>query len=74
MAWLRDQRTICPTCRTRKEEWAHDRNAFVGDIQQCPGCDVLEQEQENAREMKARGLKVGLVPQALASTGEELGG
>jgi hypothetical protein len=73
MAWRREQRLICPGCRTRKEEWQRDRDAFIGNIEVCPGCDRLEQERENASNMKQRGLHVGLVPKEFATTGEELG-
>lgn len=73
LAWKRDQLAICPTCRTRKEDWERDRDAFVGNIEQCPGCDRLEQEKENAQSTKLRGLHIGLVPKEFAKTGEELG-
>jgi len=33
----------------------------------------VEQERENASQMKVRGLKIGLVPKEFAKTGEELG-
>lgn len=73
LAWKRDQLAICPGCRTRKEEWAKDRDAFVGNIEQCPGCERLEQERDNAQDSKLKGLHIGLVPKEFATTGEELG-
>lgn len=73
LEWHRDQRKICPTCRTRKEEWAQDRDAYVGHIDYCPGCERIEQERENAQGTSKRGLKIGLVPKEFATTGEELG-
>lgn len=74
LAWNREQRKLCPGCRTKKSEWDRDKDAYVGNTEVCPGCDRLEQEQENVRESKVRGVKVGLVPRELATTGEELGG
>lgn len=74
LAWNREQRKICPGCRTRRSEWERDRDAYVGDVDVCPGCDRLEQEQENIGNAKVKGAKIRLVPKELAKTGEELGG
>jgi hypothetical protein len=65
---------LCSHCKTRDEDWAKDKDAFVGDIKICPGCQRLEEEQENAQHLKVRGAKIGLVPKEFAKTGEELGG
>lgn len=72
LAWKRDQLAFCPGCRTRKEDWERDRDAFVGDIQHCPGCERLEQERENANNMGTKGLHIGLVPKELAQSADEL--
>lgn len=65
---------MCGSCKTRDEDWKRDRDAFVGDITICPGCQRIEEEQENARNLKLRGARIGLVPKELAKSGEELGG
>ena len=74
LAWQRAQRELCGTCKTRDAEWQKDPDAFIGDIKICPGCERLEQEQDNARNLARKGMKIGLVPKELASTGEELFG
>lgn len=74
LAWNREQRLQCGTCRTRKDEWKKDPDAYVGNIEQCPGCERLEQERENADQLKGKGLKIGLVPMELAMLDAELVG
>jgi hypothetical protein len=74
LAWKREQRKICPGCSTRRSEWDRDRDAYIGDIEVCPGCERVEQEQENVGQSKVKGVKIRLVPKELARTGEELGG
>lgn len=64
---------MCGGCGTRQSEWDRDRDAYVGDITICPGCERVDQERENAKGMNAKGLRIGLVPMALAKTGEEVG-
>lgn len=73
LGWKRDQLTICPGCHTRKEEWDKDRDAYIGNIEHCPGCERIAQERENAQGSNRRGLHIGLVPKEFATTGEELG-
>ena len=69
IAWQREDRKVCRGCGTRKEEWATDKFAYVGHIEECPGCAVLAQEQEHLRDAEERGqrgLKAFLVPKDLA--------
>lgn len=65
LAWRREQAKCCRDCGTRKSQWAEDKFAFVGHIETCPGCELLEAEQEHAAQEKERGskgLKVSLIP------------
>lgn len=68
LAFMREKATICRDCGTRLDDWDPDkgghRHAFVGDVQRCPGCELLEQEQENVRRdmTSMRGIKVRLKP------------
>ena len=64
---------MCRGCGTRKEEWHRDKFAYVGEINHCPGCELLEQEKEHlkdAEEKGTRGLTARLVPRALAKDPE----
>ncbi|HEY5986792.1 MAG TPA: hypothetical protein VIV12_10500, partial [Streptosporangiaceae bacterium] len=76
LAWPQDDRdkaiwqhirttNTCPQCGTRPEEWdpkqGGDRNAYIGDLRRCRGCEVLEREQAAvAKENLGRGIYVGL--------------
>lgn len=73
LGYQRQQRSLCPGCRTREEEWAQDRFAYVGQMRECPGCEVLEQEQQNVREDAKGHTHVYLVPRELAKTPDEEG-
>lgn len=68
LAYMREQATVCTGCGTRQADWDLDRFAFVAQAHQCPGCEVLAQEQDNVPD-KARGVRVFLVPRALAEPG-----
>ena len=65
---------MCHGCGTRKEEWARDKFAYVGQIEHCPGCELLEQEKEHLKDSEEkgqRGLTATLVPKALAQAGDK---
>lgn len=70
--YRREMVTVCKGCGTREADWRDDPDAFIGDFRQCPGCVRLEEEQENAKDMK--GVHYRLLPkeQALAKA-EEMG-
>lgn len=72
LAWTREQRKVCSGCGTRKSEWEHDRDAYVGHIEYCEGCARIAQEQDNANNSGRKGLKVGIVPRGMETTGEEI--
>ena len=66
LAWSLRQRQTCPGCDTRKSEWDADPFAYVGEIDRCPGCELLAQEEDNLPEGKgARGMRRYLVPRHL---------
>jgi hypothetical protein len=62
--WVDAQREVC-VCGTRQAEWDADPMAYVGNIDQCPGCELIELERQNVPE-GAKGIKVGLIPRAVA--------
>lgn len=72
MAWTREQRKVCSGCGTRKSEWDHDRDAYIGHLEHCEGCARIAQEQENAANSGQKGLKAGLVPKGMETTGAEI--
>jgi hypothetical protein len=45
LAWQRDKAATC-SCGTRHDEWAADRDAYVGATHYCRGHDVLAMQQE----------------------------
>lgn len=76
LAWQREQAKVCRGCGTRKEEWDRDKFAYVGEIECCPGCELLEQEKEHMKDQEergARGLSARLVPRALAKEPDDEG-
>lgn len=70
LAYRREQATVCTGCGTRRAEWEADRFAYVAQSHQCPGCEVLSQEQDNVPP-KARGVHSYLVPRAFATVPDE---
>jgi hypothetical protein len=46
LAWQADKRATC-SCGTREDEWAEDRDAYVGATAYCRGHDVLAMAQES---------------------------
>ncbi|WP_236244221.1 hypothetical protein [Streptomyces sp. CC210A] len=82
LAWQRWQRTLCPDCRTRAEEWdpakGGHQHAYVTDTVRCPGCELIAQERDQVPEGRAGyGIKITLLPrlayEALHSDGAEAG-
>ncbi|MFB6604224.1 hypothetical protein ACFCXR_15335 [Streptomyces noursei] len=63
LAWAEWQRTTCPECHTRLEEWDHDRHAYVTDTLRCPGCELIEQERDHVpTDRSGYGVKIQLMP------------
>lgn len=55
----------CSGCRTLPEDWDADPDAYIADVEVCPGCQRLAEEQRNDV-AKADGARIGLLPRALA--------
>ncbi|MFJ5734742.1 MULTISPECIES: hypothetical protein [Streptomyces] len=67
MAWAEWQRSVCPECRTRLEEWDRTRggdpHAYVTDTLRCPGCELIEQERDHVpQDRSGYGVKIQLLP------------
>jgi hypothetical protein len=62
--WYIRQRETCSSCGTRPDEWnpekGGDRHAYVGQVDQCPGCVVVERTQEAPEMKQGRGNHVVL--------------
>lgn len=66
IGFLREQRKAqgCSGCGTRMEEWEEDRFAYVAEVEQCPGCELLAMEQKQIpKDME--GAKVFLMPREM---------
>ena len=60
LAFMAEKATICRDCGTRDSEWAKDRFAYVADTERCPGCEILEQENDNMAKERADGKMKGV--------------
>ena len=60
IAYEREIRSRCSGCGTSPDEWAHNPDAYVGDVEICPGCERLTQENNNEI-AKRPGAKVRLI-------------
>ena len=73
LAFLEYQRTVCPQCNTRYDDWDHggegEEDAWAVTVQRCVGCQVIADKQaELGREdTDTHGVKVGLIPIAAAA-------
>lgn len=61
LAYRDYQRSVCPQCGTRAEEWQDDEDAYAATVQKCPGCEVIADTQAGLPQSE-HGLKVGLIP------------
>ncbi|MGW0991993.1 hypothetical protein ACWD5V_01470 [Streptomyces sp. NPDC002523] len=67
LAWADWQRSVCPECRTRLQEWDRarggDPHAYVTDTLRCPGCELIEQERDHVpQDRSGYGVKIQLLP------------
>jgi hypothetical protein len=67
IAWAQWQRSVCPDCRTRLQEWDRehggDPHAYVTDTLRCPGCELIEQERDHVpTDRSGYGVKIQLLP------------
>jgi hypothetical protein len=75
LAWNRVQSSLCPGCRTRRDLWReHDHTdpPYMGQIDQCPGCQMLEQERRNIPEGTEGYTSAYLVEKHQAEDPEEV--
>lgn len=68
LAWRAEQAQHCHSCGTRRDEWEDDPFAYVVHSDQCPGCELLEIEQEEQEDdaHPEKGMKVFLLPRETA--------
>ncbi|MFD9721018.1 hypothetical protein [Streptomyces sp. NPDC059076] len=67
IAYLAYQRTVCPRCGTRHDDWDHglpdQEDAYVPVVQRCIGCQVIDETQEQTnRDGDTHGKRVTLLP------------
>lgn len=70
LAYREYQRSVCPHCGTRYDDWDHGAagqdDAYVAVLQRCVGCQVIADKQSEAAssDTDPHGLKIALVPAA----------
>ena len=64
LAYRRYESLVC-SCGTRQEEWERDSDAYIADVEVCPGCARIEQERGNDV-AKVKGARIGLLPREIA--------
>lgn len=57
--------SVCPSCRTRRELWERDDLAYIGQLDSCPGCRALSEEEQNIPPAKAPWVKAYMAPRHL---------
>ncbi|MFJ7990327.1 hypothetical protein [Streptomyces sp. NPDC096351] len=69
LAFQAYQRTVCPQCGTRHEDWDHGgdddtEDAYEVSVQLCPGCQVIGEKQEQLQNDggSLHGKKIALIP------------
>lgn len=74
LAYQEYQRTVCPQCQTRHDDWDHggpdEEDAWSVTVQLCVGCQVLADKQAELARDKGddqHGLKVSLIPAAVSA-------
>lgn len=71
LAYREYQRTVCPQCGTRYDDWDHggedQEDAYVAVLQKCVGCEVIADKQAELADSgeSTNGMKVALVPVAV---------
>ncbi|WP_331728892.1 hypothetical protein OG693_38965 (plasmid) [Streptomyces sp. NBC_01259] len=73
-AFLEYQRTVCPQCNTRYDDWDHghpgEEDAYTVTAQRCVGCQVIADKQAElaaVKESDNHGVKVALIPVSTAA-------
>lgn len=68
LAYRDYQRTVCPQCGTRHDDWDHggegEEDRYVAVLQKCVGCEVIADKQAEIGSdgEPPHGMKVSLVP------------
>lgn len=61
LAWQEMDRLTCRGCGTRPEEWnpnkGGDRNAYVAEVQVCPGCEVRERGETDLNDPGRKAMR-----------------
>ncbi|RSS43853.1 hypothetical protein EF906_08755 [Streptomyces sp. WAC08241] len=72
LAYREYQRTVCPGCGTRHEDWDHGgsddaEDAYEVTVQRCIGCQVIGEKQDELQKDGAdlHGKKIALIPAAV---------
>ena len=65
MAWALHERTRCPSCGTRPEDWDPEQggrdDAYRAELHKCWGCDAKASAEKKIREDMGPGVFVTLV-------------
>ncbi|BCK74003.1 hypothetical protein Srufu_079560 (plasmid) [Streptomyces libani subsp. rufus] len=78
LAYRDYQRSVCPQCGTRAEDWDQGGNdetedAYVAVTHRCIGCQVIADKQAGVRDGSAsHGVKVLLIPAAVHAATQAL--
>lgn len=67
LAFVEYQRTVCPQCGTRYDDWDHggddEEDAYVASVQRCVGCQVIGDKQDEIKDQSdPHGKKIALIP------------
>ncbi|TXS39692.1 hypothetical protein EAO77_36100 [Streptomyces sp. t39] len=71
LAYQAYQRTVCPQCGTRDDDWDHGgddgEDQYAVTVQKCVGCEVIADKQKDLERdgTSLHGIKVGLMPAAV---------
>ncbi|WP_331746921.1 hypothetical protein [Streptomyces sp. NBC_00842] len=74
LAYRDHQRTVCPQCGTRYDDWDHghpgEEDAYAVTVQRCVGCQVIADKQAELagdKDADNSGIKIALIPAAQAA-------
>ena len=67
LAYATYNRAVCPTCRTRGDEWDEDlggdEDAYTANTHRCIGCQIIADKQKTVPDGdEGHGVKVLLIP------------
>jgi hypothetical protein len=71
LAYREYQRSVCPQCGTRYDDWDHggpdEEDSYAASVQECVGCRVIAEKQDHIQKDGSvqHGLKVALIPAAV---------